>query len=266
MRSQDRTTKPTLRLPRTRGGVMTETLIRTSGGFRGHLEGRGHRPRRGAGLTRHMILRLVIWFGLGLYALYLSAAAMAGAGTESGTSAPTPAQVTDLGELSGLTPMDRIRAVLPQRPTPGDPMEEIACLALNIYFEARGEPDDGKLAVGHVVMNRVMSERFPDTVCEVVRQGGELRRYRCQFTWWCDGRSDTPRSRPDWEHSTRIALAVYWGRTEDPTDGALWYHADYVSPKWRTQFIQGPKIGRHIFYWEPERVASREVSRPRTAR
>ena len=121
-------------------------------------------------------------------------------------------------------------------------------MALNIYFEARSEPETGQLAVGHVVMNRVASTRFPGTVCGVIQQGGELRRYRCQFSWWCDGRSDIPGNKRLWEKSAELALKVYWGRTVDPTEGALWYHADYVKPTWRKAFERGPKIGRHIFY------------------
>ena len=62
--------------------------------------------------------------------------------------------------------------------------EEIECLALTIYFEARGEPDEGKIAVGYVVMNRAQNPLFPEKICSVVRQGG-IKRYRCQFTWWC---------------------------------------------------------------------------------
>jgi spore germination cell wall hydrolase CwlJ-like protein len=126
--------------------------------------------------------------------------------------------------------------------------EELHCLALNIYFEARGEPDRGKQAVGHVVMNRIASNRYPDTACEVVKQGGEDRLHRCQFSWWCDGRSDTPRDSVAWEHSKAVAQQVYWALAPDPTRGALWYHADYVSPSWRKQFARGPRIGEHIFY------------------
>ena len=113
-----------------------------------------------------------------------------------------------------------------------------------------------------MVLNRVASRRFPNTICGVIRQGGELRRYRCQFSWWCDGRSDRPRHKRDWELSNEIALNVYWGRSADPTDGALWYHADYVSPAWRKDFKAGPKIGRHLFYSEADRgsrVASRRI-------
>ena len=130
--------------------------------------------------------------------------------------------------------------------------DEITCLAQNIYFEARSEPVDGMLAVGHVVLNRVVSDRFPDTVCNVVRQGGERRRHRCQFSWWCDGRSDKPHDKVAWNAARLIAWFVYNGQTEDPTGGALWYHADYVNPYWREAFVAGPQIGRHIFYLNAE--------------
>ncbi len=125
---------------------------------------------------------------------------------------------------------------------------DIECLALTIYFEARGEPDMGRRAVGHVVMNRALDSRYPRWVCEVVRQGGERPRYRCQFTWWCDGRSDRPTEDRAWRESQALARAVYWGYSDDPTRGALWYHAAYVRPVWRTDLERGARIGRHIFY------------------
>jgi len=128
---------------------------------------------------------------------------------------------------------------------------EIECLALTIYFEARGEPDEGKIAVGHVVMNRAQDPQFPEQVCNVVQQGG-IQRYRCQFTWWCDGRSDQPRDWSAWEHSKALARSVFWEDSIDPTQGALWYHADSVIPTWRNKLSPGPKIGRHIFYRPPE--------------
>jgi spore germination cell wall hydrolase CwlJ-like protein len=125
---------------------------------------------------------------------------------------------------------------------------ELECLALTIYFEARGEPDDGKLAVGHVVMNRVADKSYPSTICQVVQQGGYKVRYRCQFSWWCDGRSDNPANEAAWKRSLALARSIYWGYSKDPTEGALLYHADYVKPHWRSAFVEGPKIGRHIFY------------------
>ncbi len=169
---------------------------------------------------------------------------------------PAPAGLDKADIFRTLIPVEPGKADIFKKPTPAKPAAELNCLALNIYFEARSEPDEGKLAVGHVVMNRVMNRRFPSTVCGVVRQGGELRRHRCQFSWWCDGRSDKPRNRREWQKSGQIALSIYWGQSEDPTAGALWYHADYVKPSWRKHFERGPKIGRHIFYRAPAKTAS----------
>lgn len=126
--------------------------------------------------------------------------------------------------------------------------EELRCLALNIYFEARGEPVGGKYAVGHVVMNRVSSSRYPGTVCNVVRQGLNNKRFKCQFTWWCDGASDRPDDRGAWVRSMDLAYDIYVGRSKDPTGGALWYHADYVQPRWGKYLKANAKIGQHIFY------------------
>ena len=126
--------------------------------------------------------------------------------------------------------------------------EEIRCLALNIYFEARSESIEGQHAVGHVVLNRVAHSGFPDTICGVVKQGGEKRRNRCQFSWWCDGRSDEPLNRRAWLLSLTMAYAIYHGHTSDPTQGALWYHADYVTPHWSKALMLVTKIGHHLFY------------------
>ncbi len=122
------------------------------------------------------------------------------------------------------------------------------CLALNIYHEARGEPAEGKIAVGQVVMNRVGDPHFPARVCEVVKQGGERPFDRCQFSWWCDGRNDRPDDPDAWEDSKYLAKMILAGALEDPTRGALWYHADDVTPGWRMDMVRRGKIGQHIFY------------------
>ena len=126
--------------------------------------------------------------------------------------------------------------------------EELTCLTRNIYFEARSEPLEGKLAVAHVVMNRVASKYFPDTVCGVVQDGTDEVLHKCQFSWYCDGKPDVVDDATAWLEATALASQVYWGRVDDPSRGALWYHADYVSPNWRKAFAEGPTIGRHIFY------------------
>ena len=127
-------------------------------------------------------------------------------------------------------------------------LAELDCLALNIYFEARNEALEGKRAVGHVVMNRVRDRAFPASVCQVIRDGGEALNSGCQFSWWCDGRSDKPLDNLAWRESREIAWDVLRGATRDPTRGALWYHADYVSPAWSAELARGQQIGRHIFY------------------
>ncbi|MGH8553649.1 MAG: cell wall hydrolase, partial [Methylococcales bacterium] len=128
--------------------------------------------------------------------------------------------------------------------------EDLDCLALNIYFEARSESTLGRRAVGHVVMNRVNHRDFPHSICEVVRQGGSRVLNRCQFSWWCDGQSDIPYNRVQWILALKLAYNIYTGASKDPTGGALWYHADYSNPTWGRAFRRGPKIGRHIFYRE----------------
>ena len=160
-----------------------------------------------------------------------------------GASDPVLHKVTAVGRGVNLASVKASRA-----PTLAKVEDELFCLAQNIYFEARSEPTAGRRAVAHVVMNRVASPRFPSTVCEVVRQGGEDRLHRCQFSWWCDGQSDDITNAKSWEDAERLASFVYWGLSIDMTGGALFYHADYVSPHWRTAFNEGPTIGRHIFY------------------
>lgn len=140
-----------------------------------------------------------------------------------------------------------------------DVSEELQCLALNIYHEARSEPDDGKYAVGHVVMNRVQDPRYPNSICGVVQDGGQDELHRCQFSWWCDGESDIPRESAAWQKSKMIANYVYWGFSKDPTFGALWYHADYVRPTWRRALLRGPAIGRHIFYLKADAAAEEQL-------
>ena len=89
-----------------------------------------------------------------------------------------------------------------------DRFEEMNCLAKNIYFESRDQPYIGRLAVAQVTMNRVKSEEFPDTICDVVTQGGE-RKHRCQFSWYCDGEIDIPTDQDAWDDSVYLSLLVY---------------------------------------------------------
>jgi len=125
--------------------------------------------------------------------------------------------------------------------------ENLRCLALNVYHEARSESRNGQIAVARVTLNRVESKAFPDSVCAVVKQGGE-KRHQCQFSWWCDGKSDRPANLRAWQRSLEIGKQVLANKAADPTKGALFYHADYVKPTWSKVFDRTARIGRHLFY------------------
>ena len=121
------------------------------------------------------------------------------------------------------------------------------CMAQAIYFEARGEPFEGQLAVAQVVLNRVRDERYPNETCAVVFEN-ETWRHRCQFSFACDGRSDRPRDLSAWVSAIKTARMVGTGHLRDLTQASTHYHAEYVAPEWASRFRQTVKIGRHYFY------------------
>ena len=108
----------------------------------------------------------------------------------------------------------------------------LMCLAMNVYHEARSEPMVGQYAVAHVVINRVNSTRWPNDVCSVVHQGLDRGRHKCQFSWYCDGKSDKAHEEVPWARALIVADNVLRGKIEDPTKGATHYHARYVKPYW----------------------------------
>lgn len=124
----------------------------------------------------------------------------------------------------------------------------LMCLALNVYHEARNEPLVGQYAVAHVVLNRVASDRYPDDVCSVVHQGYTVGRRDCQFSWYCDGKSDTPEEEQAWIRSQVVASQVLYGTMPDITEGSTHYHATYVNPSWGKHLNKLGQIGGHIFY------------------
>lgn len=124
--------------------------------------------------------------------------------------------------------------------------DQAECLALAMYFEARAEGREGMRAVGHVVLNRRADPRFPDTVCGVVQQGGARR--GCQFSWYCDGRSDVPTHRRAWRIAGALAYQLLANRLADVTDGALFYHATWIDVPWRLPRVRTRVIGNHVFY------------------
>ena len=154
-----------------------------------------------------------------------------------------------------------------------DPTTEpdAVCLAQNIYFEASVEPTAGKIAVGLVALNRMHDARYPDTICGVVKEGPVREswktkqhanlsddqriyypiKFRCQFTWYCDGKDEKIRYQDTWLQSQIIALQILEGQYAGMVEGATHYHANWVDPAWRHELSYIGQIGDHLFYrWE----------------
>jgi spore germination cell wall hydrolase CwlJ-like protein len=135
---------------------------------------------------------------------------------------------------------DTLAELVDDMPVDGELSNDMQCLAGAIYFEARGEPLLGQLAVGRVIIDRAESGRFPDSYCGVVYQPG-------QFSFAHGGhmpRIDT--SSDAWENAKAIARIAHEGLWDSPAKGALFFHATGVSPHWgRTRLA---RIDHHIFY------------------
>ena len=137
-------------------------------------------------------------------------------------------------------------------------IEAVMCLALNVYHEAKNQSTIGQIAVAQVTMNRVYDERYPNNVCDVVKQGLTYKwnrdmpiRNKCQFSWYCDGKSDEPKDETAWQYALMVADGVYYGKVINLIDGATHYHAHYVIPSWAETKTYITRIGDHIFYrWD----------------
>ena len=155
------------------------------------------------------------------------------------------------GDVTGIY----TRAQVDKLPSPKR-SKEWACLAEALYFEARGESVKGIYAVAEVILNRVDDPRYPASVCGVVNQGtGE--KYRCQFTYTCDGRPETIADQRAYDRVGKIAGVMMSGKARALTRGATHYHTKSVKPKWSRVFPRTATIGYHHFYKQPSRLASR---------
>ena len=130
------------------------------------------------------------------------------------------------------------------------------CLAEAIYFEARGESTRGQVAVAEVILNRVDSRRYPKTVCGVVKQGTG-RKNACQFSYTCDGKPDRIHEKGAFKKAAKIASLMLNGRPRVLTGKATHYHTDKVNPRWAKKFTVTARIGDHIFYRVPKKLASK---------
>jgi len=131
-----------------------------------------------------------------------------------------------------------------------DDWRNLTCLARNVYFEARGEPVHGQYAVAQVTMNRAASGRYPATVCEVVYQQAwdpQRKRLVGAFSWTEFDEVASP-SGEEWRRAWKVADAVYYRREPLVMEGALFYHATYIKPKWAKDKQPLARIGRHVFY------------------
>ncbi len=127
---------------------------------------------------------------------------------------------------------------------------DLDCLARNVYFEARGEPVAGMVAVAEVTMNRKASRLYPDSVCGVVHQKNWdplRRRYVGAFSWTEFNSLPAPDG-VAWRQALEVAEAVYYRRVAPTVPGALHFHASYIKPDWAKEKRQVARIGRHVFY------------------
>ncbi|MCZ4260510.1 cell wall hydrolase [Limimaricola sp. G21655-S1] len=129
------------------------------------------------------------------------------------------------------------------------------CLTEALYFEARGESVKGQFAVAEVILNRVDSPDYPDTICKVVNQGTG-RKYACQFSYTCDGIPDTVNDQRSWNKLGRIAEIMIEDGPRELTAGATHYHTTAVNPSWAGRIPRTAAIGAHLFYREATRTAS----------
>ena len=155
-------------------------------------------------------------------------------------------------QLAAIEAQERARQAEEEkrrRPAPVAASEaEERCLALAVYWEGKSEMREGRVAVAHVVLNRVRDPEFPNTICGVVQDRNGNRNGSCQFSWYCDGKSDEPTNAEQWREAQAVARAALAGETRDPTGGARYFHVRRLSPPWTRNLTRTAAIGDHVFY------------------
>jgi len=162
--------------------------------------------------------------------------------TGARSQAITDLLMTDVGGVIDLTEISGV--------TIGQRNKQWRCLTEALYFEARGESLVGQVAVAEVILNRVDSELYPDTVCGVVRQGADTPN-GCQFSFICDGKVERIGNREAFEDLGKIAWVMLEGKPRILTGKATHYHASSVLPRWAKRLVRTARIGDHIFYRPP---------------
>ena len=157
-----------------------------------------------------------------------------------------------LKDFSGFSDMDKGKfsfETIDNFPKPRQ-TSEMKCLAEAIYFEARGEALEGQYAVGEVIINRVLSKDFPNSVCGVISEGAN-RLNACQFSYNCDGKLETITEKKIYERILKLSQMLLEPSARFLTSGATFYHSKLVSPSWSKKFIKTNEIGNHVFYKLP---------------
>lgn len=160
--------------------------------------------------------------------------------SESDEAAPAEAAVSAVETTPAVKPTGDLTAMVAQLRGSAAGSRELECLATGIYFESKSEPLAGQLAVGEVIVNRAKSGRFPTTYCGVLTQRGQfsfVRRGSIPFV---------PRTNRQWHTAVAVAKIVAQKLKTSAAPNALFFHARYVSPKWRLKRVAS--IGNHIFY------------------
>nr|WP_254913843.1 cell wall hydrolase [Sphingobium sp. Z007] len=165
---------------------------------------------------------------------------------------PVPGVATVQSEhVLGLDEVKAAPAMVFRGMTGLDSYRALNCLTSAIYYEAANEPDDGQRAVAQVVLNRVRSPLWPNTVCGVVYQGSERTDYKCQFTFSCDGAMARVPAAAAWVRARRVAQDALAGNVYAPVGLATHYHTLAVRPLWSSSLQAVAVIGAHIFYRNP---------------
>lgn len=165
---------------------------------------------------------------------------------------PVPGVATVQSEhVLGLDEVKAAPAMIFRGLTGLDSYRALNCLTSAIYYEAANEPDDGQRAVAQVVLNRVRSPLWPNSVCGVVYQGSERTDYKCQFTFSCDGAMARLPAAAAWVRARRVAEEALAGKVYTPVGLATHYHTLAVRPEWSSSLQAVAVIGAHIFYRNP---------------
>ncbi|MFJ7106415.1 cell wall hydrolase [Pseudomonas sp. NPDC098740] len=196
----------------------------------------------------------VIWIATGLAITLLTDHAIASEQEQKKEVAEDKAEVLEhkAAEKGADVPVPRSEAITTSEVQAVDPVgaspldDAITCLARSTYWESKGKSSADMEAVASVVMNRLGHEGFPDTVCAVVKQGSKTK--NCQFSWWCDGRSDQVQEETQYAIAKEIARKALNKQLKDRTHGAMYFHDRKVKPAWARKYIKTTETSMFLFY------------------